>query len=65
MRIKGNILYVQNFEDGRDVMSLVLTTLNLIDIYEDLNEGEPIKIDNNNALHVYKIIEGSDFNGNS
>ena len=61
MRIKGNILYVQNFEDGRDVMSLVLTTLNLIDIYEDLNEGEPIKIDNNNALHVYKIIEGSDF----
>lgn len=55
--IEINKLYTIELFEGETNMSLYIDGIHIVDIYEDLAEGDSIYLDENGILHVYEFIE--------
>lgn len=55
--IEKNKMHAIGLIEGESNMSLDINGLHVVEIYEDLAEGESIYLDENGILHVYEIIE--------
>lgn len=55
--IEVNKLYAIGLFEGESNMSLYIDGLHIVDVYEDLSEGESMYLDENGILHVYEFIE--------
>ena len=58
--IEINKLYTIGLFEGESNMSLYIDGIHIVDIYEDLAEGDSIYLDENGILHVYEFIEDLD-----
>lgn len=55
--IEINKMHAIGLIESESSMSLDINGLHVVEIYEDLAEGESIYLDENGILHVYEIIE--------
>lgn len=55
--IEINKMHAIGLIENESSMSLDINGLHVVEIYEDLAEGESIYLDENGILHVYEIIE--------
>lgn len=55
--IEINKMHAISLIESESNMSLDINGLHIVEIYEDLAEGESIYLDENGILHVYEIIE--------
>ena len=55
--IDVNKLYAIGLFEGETNMSLYIDGLHIVDVYEDLSEGESMCLDENGILHIYEFIE--------
>lgn len=55
--IEINKMHAIRLIESESSMSLDINGLHVVEIYEDLAEGESIYLDENGILHVYEIIE--------
>lgn len=55
--IEINKMHAIGLIEGEANMSLDINGLHIVEIYEDLTEGESIYLDENGILHVYEFLE--------